>query len=141
MRKEEESIKYRVVIKTNALAASFYEELCAFVTGQVSEIDTSNSRRFRAPSEVRSMFEASMERRLGADNHWSPVYPCDDTNSFELYFKEKPTPEMVQIIKDGCEEFSDEKKEKNPIMTRIEIIDIKVLQEKTINIYEEVELY
>ena len=44
MRKEEESIKYRVVVKTNALAASFYEELCAFVTGQVSEIDSSNSK-------------------------------------------------------------------------------------------------
>jgi len=55
MKDEKEVITYRVVIKTNALASSFYEELCAFVTGQVSEIDSSNSRRFRAPAEVRAM--------------------------------------------------------------------------------------
>ena len=104
---EDESIKYRVVITTSELAASFYSELCAFVTGQVSEIDSSNSRRFRASADVRAIFEKAMERRLGPDKFWSPVYPCSDTNSFEMYFKEKPTDNMLLIIRDGCNEFSD----------------------------------
>jgi hypothetical protein len=139
MKREEETIKYRVVITTSELAASFYGELCAFVTGQVSEIDTSNSRRFRASAEIRSMFEKAMERRLGSDKFWSPVYPCEDVNSFELYFKEKPTKGMLKLLKEGCDEFSDEKKEKNPIMTRISIKSIKVFKERTLSVYEETE--
>lgn len=139
MKREEEITKYRVVIKTNALAASFYEEICQFATGQVGEGVVGIGRKYRASQETRDMFEKAMERRLGSDNYWSPVYPCADINSFELYFKEKPTKEMLRLIGEGCDEYADEKKEKNPIMTRINIESIKVFKERTSTVYEETE--
>ncbi len=136
MKKEE--IKYRVVVSTNTFATNFEREMCAFVTGQIGECKVGINRQFRASADERELFEKVMERRLCADNYWRPVSTCaDDANAFELYFKEKPTKKMIEIIREGCNDFADEKKEKNQIMTRINIISIRVIKERTL--YEETE--
>lgn len=136
MKKEE--IKYRVVVSTNTFTTIFENQICAFVTGQVGECNVGADRRYNASADVRSLFEKSMERRMCSDDYWRPVSACaDDINSFELYFKERPTKEMIDIIRDGCNEYADEQKEKNPLMPRISIDAIKVIKERTL--YEETE--
>jgi len=136
MRKEE--IKYRVLISTNTFATNFEKELCAFVTGQIGECEAGINRRFYQSAEVREEFEKRMERRLCDDGNWGPVQTCPtDANAFELFFKEKPTQEMISHIHEACNEFADEKKEKNPMTVRISIESIKVIKE--VNVYEETE--
>jgi hypothetical protein len=136
MRREE--IKYRVIVSTNTFAANFDKELCAFTTGQIGECKIGIDRRYRASAEVREMFEKAMERRVGADDYWRPVGPnAKDANAFELYFKEKPTQEMIDAFIEGFNDFADEKKEKNPITTRISLEGITIITEKTV--YEETE--
>lgn len=136
MKKEE--VKYRVVVCTNTFATNFEKELCAFVTGQIGECETGINRRFYQSAEVREQFEKKMERRLCDDGNWGPVQTSPaDANSFELFFKEKPTQQMLDHIHEAINEFADEKKDKNPMTVRISIDNIKVIKE--VSIYEETE--
>lgn len=137
MRKEE--TKYRVVISTNTFAANFDKEACAFMTGQIGQCKIGIDRQFWQPAATRTLFENAMERRLCVDDVWRPVGPNpNDANSFELFFKEKPTNEMLNIIVEGFNEFADEKKEKNPMTNKIVLEKIVVVRETSI--YEEVDI-
>jgi hypothetical protein len=131
-----EETKYRVIVSTNTFVTNFDKEMCAFITGQIGECKIGIDRKFRAPAEVRDLFEKAMERRICADDYWRPVGPNEeDSNAFELFFKEKPSEAMIEAIIEGFNDFADEKKEKNPITTRISLEGIKIITEKTV--YEE----
>jgi hypothetical protein len=130
---KKEEIKYRMIVSTDTLVETFYMEACAYVTGQIGQCNVGTDKKFNAPAEHRAMFERVMERRMCVDSYWRPAFPCvDDMDSFELYFKERPTREMVDIIRAGCNEFADEMKEKFPITKRIQILDIVVIKERTL---------
>lgn len=136
MRKEE--IKYRVVISTNTFATNFEKELCAFVTGQIGECKVGIDRRFYSSAEMRDIFEKAMERRLCDDGYWRPVQTSPkDVNSFELFFKERPTQQMMDHIREACDEFAEEKKDKNPLTNKITFDNIVVIKERSL--YEESE--
>lgn len=136
--KNKEEIKYRVVITTNTFALNFDKEICAYVTGQIGECKTGVDRQYKASSYARGLFEKSMERRMCDDNLWRPVAISEsDSNAFELFFKDKPTEEMMEFIKEGCGDFADEKKQKYPITTKIEFKKFVIIKERTL--YEETE--
>lgn len=128
-----EIIKWKVVITTNTFATTFENDLCAFVTGQIGQCNVGTEFRYKADEEVRNLFEAAMERRMCSDDYFRPVYSSlDDSNAFELYFKDKPTDEMMSLLKSGCEDFALERKKKLPITTKIEFRSIKLVKESTV---------
>ena len=129
---KQETLKYKVVITTNVLV-TFVPELCAYITGQIGQCNVGIDLRFKADADVRKQFEESMERRMCPDDYFRPADQSPlDGNAFELYFKTKPTVEMIEIIKERFNLFADEQKRKMPIMVRIEIRDFRLVTERTL---------
>jgi hypothetical protein len=130
--KHEETLKYKVVITTNVLV-TFVPELCAYITGQIGQCNVGIDLRFKADEETRKLFGDAMERRMCPDDYFRPADQSPlDGNAFELYFKTKPTTEMISIIKERCNLFADEQKKKFPIMSRIEIMSLLLITERTL---------
>ena len=134
-----DNLKYKVIVVADQFATNFAKEMCVWTTGQIGDDNVGVEYRFKSDEEIRTQFADSMERRMCNDERWRPVEECsDDSNSFEMYFKKKPTKEMMEHINACCNAYADDRKKKNPIMARINIKEVKLLVERTLSYIQEI---
>lgn len=117
MRKEFKK-EYSLIIDTDSYAGNFERELCAYLTGHIGECGVGSKY---VDDDVYNKFEGLIEDR---PDYRGTLRPCTINNSYngkynsvEIYFSEKPTEELINLInlrlKDLEKEFN---------------LDLKVLQ-------------
>ena len=134
-----DNVKYKVIVVTDQFATNFAKEMCVWATGQIGDDNVGVEYRFKSDEEMRALFADSMERRMCTDERWRPVdESSEDSNSFELYFKKKPTKQMMEHIRESCESYAEDGKRKNPVMSKIIIKQVKLLVERTLSYIQEI---
>lgn len=101
--------KYAILIKTDSYAGNFERELCAHLTGHIGECGVGDNYVDESIAEKFENYVAQEED----EGCYRPVnlgydfgYSNDDVI---IWFNEKPTEELIDIIKERLETFNETK--------------------------------
>lgn len=99
---------FGLVIQTNQYAGNFERELCAHVTGHIGECGVGSNL---VDPVIEEMFEGVILQIPDDHGCYRPVsiYDGDGSkyNSLVIFFEERPTKEMIDIIKERAETFNE----------------------------------
>ena len=124
--------QYIFVIDTDSYAGNFEREMCAYVTGQTGECGVGEDYAKRAHNEIPQAQKTELESIVKSvmDDHGcyrpvsihsNPRISKPNSNSVGIYFSQKPSQDLVNMMKDrakavGNEGFGFFEKEKVDVM-------------------------
>ena len=99
---------FGLVIQTDQYAGNFERELCAYVTGHIGECQVGKDL---VDPTIEEMFDGVILQIPDDHGCYRPVsiYDGDGSkyNSLVIFFEERPTKEMIDIIKERAKTFNE----------------------------------
>lgn len=127
-----QTVSYKFIVKTDKYTGNFERQLCAYITGQIGECEVGDKQakdfKDEYGEEICSMFEEIIQNKADehgcyrpcnirqthpeADNYVHETYEYNGNtynsvchNDMEIYFYNKPTQEMIDIMKKRAYEY------------------------------------
>ncbi len=110
------SERYVFIIHTDQYAGNFERELCAYCTGVVGRCEVGDKERDKFIADYGKEksydMEELLEQRSDDNGCLRPVSMCSPgnnspgNNSLEIYFYDRPTQEIIDIIKERAKKFT-----------------------------------
>lgn len=103
------SERYIFIILTDQYAGNFERELCAYCTGIIGDcgVGADEANKFREDyneEKVNEMWEL-LEQRCENESCARPVSVSSPNTALEIYFYNRPTQEVIDIIKERANKF------------------------------------
>lgn len=92
-----EKNEYSVIIETDSYAGNFEREMCAFITGEIGECEVGSDNIDKEFDY--SMFDELINQKPDTYGVSRPVdVYSENSDSLEIYFADKPSKEMINLI-------------------------------------------
>ncbi len=144
--------KYVFIIDTDQYAGNFERPMCAYLTGTIGECEVGEeeAKKFKEKfgEEKQEEIEDLIERR--PDDHgcsrpttiWltPKKYKTESYCSVAIFFNEKPTEEIIKMMKERAEEFVSNRKTRYNNDPKIKILGFRLTKETTTYETEDIEI-
>lgn len=129
-------IKYSFIIETDSYAGNFEREMCAYCTGQIGDCEVGKelAEKFKNTIglKIYEEFEEIIEQKPDDHGVFRPVSMCGlKNNNFEIYFYNKPTDEMIIIIREQAKRFPKLEHPDWKKYSKINILGFKLMRVET----------
>lgn len=126
---------YILIVQTDQYTGNFERELCAYCTGVIGQCEVGDKQRAMFikdydEEKADAMWEL-LEQRADDNGCLRPVSMCSPGNkNLEIYFNDRPTQEIIDMIKERAEKFTQEKDWRGKPRT-MKILGFQMIKEST----------
>jgi len=143
--------EYTFVIDTNKYAGNFERNMCAFLTGITADygVGTTEAKKFEKRFGKEKVDEMERYVEFRYEDGWErptimyltpSKYKCEDYCSVAIFFYIKPSKEIIEIMRQRAEEFTQDKSQSWNKKESIKILGFRLIKRTTTCKVEEIEI-